>query len=50
MEGNGFAQWPQIGDRQDEWSQLLHLWALTLAHANSSLNCVVYGVTNKRFR
>ena len=37
-------------DYKDRLPLEVHLFALLLAHTNSSLNCVIYGVTNRDFR
>ena len=39
-----------VADRYDTWPQELHLFAVLIAHTNSSLNSVLYGLTNKHFR
>ena len=28
----------------------VHLYAVLYAHLNSSVNCIIYGLTNKQFR
>ena len=40
----------QIGDRGDVVPLPVHLYAVMLAHVNSSVNPIVYGLTNKQFR
>lgn len=37
-------------DFQDKLALEIHLFATMLAHTNSSLNCVLYGLTNNHFR
>ena len=37
-------------DVNDEFPAELHTYAVLVAHTNSSLNSVLYGVTNKQFR
>ncbi|XP_002742189.1 melatonin receptor type 1B-like [Saccoglossus kowalevskii] len=39
-----------MGDRRDEFPPYIHATVIILAHANSSLNSIMYGVMNKRFR
>ncbi|XP_074650554.1 melatonin-related receptor-like [Tubulanus polymorphus] len=37
-------------DPKDELGQELYMFAILIAHVNSSLNCILYGITNKQFR
>lgn len=37
-------------DPTDKYAATVHLYTMLFAHANSSLNSIVYGVTNKTFR
>ena len=37
-------------DYKDQLPLEVHIFALLLAHTNSSLNCFIYGVTNRDFR
>ncbi len=37
-------------DRHDTYPQELHIFSILIAHTNSSLNSVLYGLTNKHFR
>ena len=37
-------------DRNHEWSAVVYAVAMTFAHGNSSINGIIYGVTNKQFR
>ena len=37
-------------DYKDEFTQELHIFSVLLAHTNSSLNCILYGLTNRYFR
>ena len=53
-QGRSFAETNkrllQIGDRGDVVPLPIHLYAVMLAHVNSSVNPIVYGLTNKQFR
>ena len=40
----------QIADRHDGIPLPIHLYSLLLAHLNSSVNSIIYGVSNKQFR
>ena len=40
----------QIADRKDVVAMPVHLYAILFAHMNSSINCVIYALTNKQFR
>ena len=40
----------QITDREDVVPLPLHLYSLLLAHLNSSVNSIIYGLTNRQFR
>ena len=40
----------QIADRGDVIPLPIHLYAVLFAHVNSSINCIIYGLTNKQFR
>ena len=37
-------------DYKDEFTQEVHLFAILLAHTNSSLNFILYGLTNRHFK
>ena len=37
-------------DRYGEWPQSFYIMAIAFAHANSSINCIIYAATNKNFR
>ncbi|XP_074651543.1 melatonin receptor type 1B-B-like [Tubulanus polymorphus] len=37
-------------DRYDTWRREIHIFSILLAHSNSSLNCIIYGATNRQFR
>ncbi|XP_064621102.1 melatonin receptor type 1B-B-like [Lineus longissimus] len=37
-------------DINDAWPREVHLYSILLAHSNSSLNSLVYGITNRQFR
>ena len=39
-----------VADINDTFSAEVHTYAILVAHTNSSLNSVLYGVTNKQFR
>ncbi|XP_078665238.1 melatonin receptor type 1A-like [Branchiostoma floridae x Branchiostoma belcheri] len=39
-----------LADFKDNWPQTVHILALIMAHASSSINCVIYGFTNDKFR
>ena len=39
-----------MADRQDVLPLSVHLYFLLLAHINSSVNSIIYGLTNKQFR
>ncbi|XP_066273414.1 melatonin receptor type 1B-A-like [Branchiostoma lanceolatum] len=39
-----------IADYQDQWSQAVHCTSFVLAHSSSTLNCLLYLVTNKEMR
>ena len=37
-------------DWEDTYPQELHIFSILIAHTNSSLNSILYGITNKNFR
>ena len=39
-----------VADRYDTFPLELHIFSVLIAHTNSSLNSVLYGLTNKHFR
>ncbi|XP_077994496.1 melatonin receptor type 1B-like [Glandiceps talaboti] len=39
-----------LADFRDDWPQVVHVLIITMAHANSSVNSILYGLLNKRFR
>lgn len=39
-----------VADVYDTYPAWVHTITITMAHLNSSLNCILYGITNKQFR
>ena len=39
-----------LGDRYDVWPAETHLFSVLFAHSSSSINWILYGLTNTRFR
>ncbi|XP_078681792.1 melatonin receptor type 1B-A-like [Branchiostoma floridae x Branchiostoma belcheri] len=39
-----------LADYRDQWSQAVHCTSFVLAHSSSTLNCLLYLVTNKEMR
>ena len=39
-----------IVDSQDKFSEFVHLFVLTFGHANSSVNPILYGLSNQQFK
>ena len=40
----------QIADRNDAIPLPVHLYGVLFAHINSSINSIIYGLSNKQFR
>lgn len=39
-----------VADGEDKWSKIVYVIVIMLAHSSSSVNSIMYGVVNKRFR
>ena len=39
-----------VSDKDDAWPTEIHLFSVLFAHCNSSVNCLLYGLTNSHFR
>lgn len=39
-----------LTDTEDNWSKIVYMVVITLAHGSSSINSILYAVINQRFR